>query len=74
MRVNGKCIGDCSKCQLLAAGEVDMIPCILDQIFQRLQRNEHLTGEIIAYMKSSNEKECNISIAGGLEEDLEEDK
>ena len=35
MRVEGKCIGDCSKCQLLANGEVDMIPCILDQTFIR---------------------------------------
>ena len=40
MRVEGKCIGDCSKCQLLANGEVDMIPCILDQIFTRTRRNE----------------------------------
>ena len=40
MRVEGKCIGDCSKCQLLANGEVDMIPCILDQIFIRTRKIE----------------------------------
>lgn len=40
MRVQGTCIGDCSKCELLSAGEVDMIPCILDQIFQRVRKNE----------------------------------
>ncbi len=37
-RIKGKCIGDCSKCELLAAGEVDMIPCVLDQIFARVRR------------------------------------
>ncbi len=37
-RVEGKCIGDCSKCELLSAGEVDMIPCILDQIFARVKK------------------------------------
>lgn len=39
-RVSGICCGDCSKCALLANGEVDMIPCILDQIFRRVQINE----------------------------------
>lgn len=39
-RINGICCGDCSKCTLLANGEVDMIPCILDQIFRRVQTNE----------------------------------
>lgn len=40
MRIEGKCCGDCGKCQLLANGQVDMIPCVLDQIFQRVQRLE----------------------------------
>ena len=39
-RLKGTCKGDCSRCELLAGGEVDMIPCVLDQIFQRLQRSE----------------------------------
>lgn len=39
-RVQGGCCGDCAKCELLAAGQVDMIPCILDQIFRRVQRLE----------------------------------
>jgi transposase len=42
MRVEGKCCGDCGSCQLLADGQVDMIPCVLDQIFQRLQRLEQM--------------------------------
>ena len=41
MRVEGKCIGDCSKCELLSKGSVDMVPCILDQMFQRMQRIEY---------------------------------
>lgn len=41
MRVEGKCIGDCSKCELLNNGSVDMVPCILDQMFQRVQRVEY---------------------------------
>lgn len=40
MRVEGKCCGDCGNCQLLANGQVDMMPCMLDQIFQRVQRLE----------------------------------
>lgn len=39
-RLSGKCPGDCSQCELLAAGKVDMVPCILDQIFARIQRVE----------------------------------
>lgn len=40
MRVEGKCCGDCGSCQLLANGQVDMIPCVLDQIFQRVRKLE----------------------------------
>ena len=40
MRKQGKCPGDCAKCELLKDGEVDMIPCILDQMFQRVQKIE----------------------------------
>lgn len=39
-RLTGKCPGDCSQCELLASGKVDMVPCILDQIFSRIQRME----------------------------------
>ena len=34
----GKCIGDCAKCELAQSGQVDMIPCAIDQMFQRVQR------------------------------------
>ena len=46
-RLQGTCKGDCSKCELLANGEVDMIPCVLDQIFQRVQRNEKSIGVLM---------------------------
>lgn len=36
----GKCIGDCAKCELAQSGQVDMIPCAIDQMFQRVQRME----------------------------------
>lgn len=41
-RLTGKCPGDCSQCELLATSRVDMVPCILDQIFIRIQRLETL--------------------------------
>lgn len=49
-RLQGTCKGDCSRCELLASGEVDMIPCVLDQIFQRLQRNERAVAAIAEKM------------------------
>lgn len=45
MRVNGQCCGDCSKCELLSKGEVDMLPCMLDQVFQRMQKIERMLNE-----------------------------
>lgn len=39
-RVEKSCCGDCAKCALLANGEVDMVPCALDQILRRLMRLE----------------------------------
>lgn len=39
-RLQGVCPGDCSRCELLAGGEVDMVPCVLDQIFQRVRKAE----------------------------------
>ena len=39
-RVSHPCCGDCAQCSLLANGEVDMMPCILDQLFRRVQNIE----------------------------------
>lgn len=69
MRVEGKCIGDCSKCQLLADGEVDMIPCILDQIFARVKKQgaelEEIKKKIV---EKSNATEIQLA---GIEEEEE---
>lgn len=39
-RINGVCCGDCGRCELLKDGSVDMVPCVLDQIFRKMQRME----------------------------------
>ena len=39
-RLQQQCPGDCSRCEMLAAGEVEMVPCVLDQLFARVQRQE----------------------------------
>lgn len=67
MRVEGKCIGDCSRCQLLADGEVDMVPCILDQIFSKVRKNEREIAEMKKLLSENLESRDNIQLAG-LEE------
>lgn len=64
MRVEGKCIGDCSKCQLLANGEVDMIPCVLDQTFQRIRRMEKRIENLSETVSQLEKKQKFISLAG----------
>lgn len=39
-RIDKACCGDCAQCQLLADGAVDMVPCILDQLFRKVQNIE----------------------------------
>lgn len=56
-RLSGKCIGDCSRCELLKNGDVDMIPCILDQIFQRTQKNERELEDIKLLLNECNKVE-----------------
>lgn len=36
-RLEQTCCGDCASCDLLNDRAVDMIPCILDQMFKRVQ-------------------------------------
>lgn len=67
MRVEGKCIGDCSRCQLLADGEVDMVPCILDQIFSKVRKNEREIAEMKKLLSENLESRDCIQLAG-LEE------
>lgn len=46
MRLENKCCGDCSRCDLLKENKVDMIPCILDQLFQKQKRIEKSNEEL----------------------------
>ena len=64
MRVEGKCIGDCRNCQLLANGEVDMIPCILDQIFIRTRKIEKENAFIRRSLDSMMQDRNTIQLAG----------
>lgn len=57
MRIEGRCVGDCAKCQLLQDGEVDMIPCVLDQIFRRVQVQAVTIEQLSAKVKELSERE-----------------
>lgn len=45
-RLEHKCIEDCSNCELLRDGKVDMIPCLLDQMFQKTKKMEKKISEL----------------------------
>lgn len=53
-RIGKMCPGDCSKCELLEAEQVEMIPCILDQIFQRVRKNERKLEDIYSRISQTN--------------------
>ena len=63
-RLDVKCCGDCGNCELLRSGEVDMIPCAIDQLMQRVQQlnkkidvltKSHQSENKIAFAKSECE-------------------
>lgn len=65
MRLEKICIGDCSTCELLRAGEVDMIPCILDQSFQRIRKLEKTIEDIRGSICRLEENKTKpVSLAG----------
>lgn len=41
-RVEKECCGDCACCELLENGEVDMIPCAIDQLLRRVIKLERV--------------------------------
>ena len=57
-RLEGKCPGDCTKCRLLAEGQVQMEICMLDQVFQRTMKNEE---KLDLILKKLNSPSQNIS-------------
>ena len=58
-RLEGKCPGDCTKCRLLAEGQVQMEICMLDQVFQRTMKNEE---KLDLILKKLNSPSQNISL------------
>lgn len=64
MRLEKKCIGDCGNCELLHSGEVEMIPCVLDQIFQRIRRMEKKIENLSEIVSQLEKKQKSISLAG----------
>lgn len=60
MRLNETCCGDCSQCELIKSGNVDMIPCVLDQIFQRLQRMEKSKELVFSQINAEDELQGNV--------------
>lgn len=78
-KVDQVCPGDCSKCKLLQEGVIsDMIPCILDQIFQRVKENRRMLEEnnlmlnkILSSMESNDTSLNAIEIANYNDKDTE---
>lgn len=54
-RLEGKCPGDCTKCRLLAEGQVQMEICMLDQVFQRTRKNEEKLDLILKKLNSPSQ-------------------
>lgn len=67
-RINKVCPGDCSKCEILKNGEVEMTTCVLDQIFQRVQKVE--TSIAVMQLQENEVKEKVINLVGGEPEEI----
>lgn len=71
-RIENVCKEDCSSCELLAQGMVDMVPCVLDQIFRRVQRIEKRILTLEKSMKIDDNAEYNFANnAENVEEETE---
>lgn len=72
-RLKDNCPGDCATCPLLAEGRVDMIPCVLDQLFRRMQNQERMTAKIVSLI----ERPSTVALAAngdeGFSDDLQEE-
>jgi hypothetical protein len=73
-RIDDVCPGNCATCGLLQAGRVEMVPCLLDQVFQTLKRQ----GKEIAELKElvneiPQEVATEVNLAA-LDESAEEEK
>ena len=72
-RLSTPCCGDCSACKLLANGEVEMVTCVLDQLFRKVQKLESIIegkkGVVLAG-ESARKKPQGVTIKA--EEDVQE--
>lgn len=60
-RINKKCPGDCTNCELLNSGEVEMIPCMMDQIFQLSLVNQKTINQMSETISSLKEEISSLS-------------
>lgn len=52
-RVDNVCPGDCTKCQLLREGKVEMTSCVLDQVFQRVQDTQEMLAKVLTNLEEN---------------------
>ena len=71
-RLEGKCPGDCTKCQMLADGRVTMEICMMDQIFQRIQKMERNISIIQGMMEEQKKDIKSHSLVRDEDEQTEE--
>lgn len=55
-RLNDVCKGNCGDCALLRDGKVEMVPCVLDQMFQRMQKQGKELEELKEKLNGVSEK------------------
>lgn len=67
-RTEKTCIGDCACCPLLAEGEVEMVPCILDQIFKRQQLQGEALRRLSEMVKQSAAAASSPKLAATVDE------
>lgn len=72
-RIDKACCGDCAQCQLLADGKVDMVPCILDQLFRKVQNIERMINDSKALALASTSERKAASKNQKKEQDVQED-
>lgn len=66
-RLEGKCPGDCTKCQLLEDGRVTMEVCMLDQVFQRVQKQEKNIDRILTLLEVKEPEMKPVSLVREVE-------
>ena len=72
-RLSTPCCGDCSACKLLANGEVEMVTCVLDQLFRKVQKLESvIEGKKGVTLAGESARKKSPSATVKTEEDVQE--